>query len=59
MESIHFGVYRKRRTKRCSDSAPFDAWVVEERSIHRRRCLVRDAGGDGSEYADISSDNPG
>ncbi len=59
MESNHFGDCRKRRAKRCSDPASVDAWVVEERSIHRRRYLARGAGGDGSEYADISSDNPG
>ncbi len=59
MESDRFGDCRKRRTKRCSDLKSVDAWMVEERSIHHRRYLARDAGGDGSEYADISSDNPG
>ena len=33
--------------------------MVEERSVSRRRCLVRDAGGIRNENAGISSDNEG
>jgi hypothetical protein len=33
--------------------------MVEERSVSLRRCSVRDAGGIGSENADISNENAG
>jgi hypothetical protein len=38
---------------------PRGGGVVEERSVSRRRCSVRDAGGIRNENAGISSDNEG